>query len=91
MQGPLVLSVAGARSTLKAIVRKLIDLSAPHCKVGLERYSQRVTSYGSLQYFTNEKLFQRHLVCHGFLLITFAFRGCSRSVEPLRRQTGNKF
>ena len=57
------------------------------------RYSRRVTSYRSLRYFSYEKLFQWHLVCHKFLSITFAFRGCSRSAEglncrPDRRQTG---
>ena len=59
----------------------------------LGRYSRRMTSYRSLRYFTYEKLFQWHLVCHKFLSITFAFRGCSRSAKGLncrldRRQTG---
>ena len=48
----------------------------------LRYYSRRMTSYRSLWYSTNnQKLFQKHLVCHAFFSITFAFRSCLRLVE----------
>ena len=46
-------------------------------------YSRCMTSYRSLQYSTNKKLFYQHLLCHASLSITFAFHGCLRSVKML--------
>lgn len=40
-----------------------------------------ILSYLSPLYFTSEKLFWWHLVCHTFFSITFAFHGYSRSLK----------
>ena len=60
----------------------------PRCSTlqgqSLRCYLRHLTSYRSLWYSTNKKLFQWHLVCHIFLSIPFAFHGCSRSVEVLK-------
>ena len=59
----------------------------PRCSTlqgqSLRCHLSRVISYEPLRYSTNKKLFQRHLVCHAFLSISFAFCGCSRSVQAL--------
>ena len=65
-----------------------LQTDQPRCSTlqgrSLRCYLRHLTSYRSLWYSTNKKLFQWHLVCHTFLSISFAFHGCSRSVEVLK-------
>ena len=64
-------------------------------------HPKRICTRSTRWYIANLKkphlIFKRHLVCHVFLSITFAFRGCSRSVEALnchsdqKKKSGNNF